>query len=87
MQTTKSILDPAFIYTPSTHTNVMNTYRAAGWIPPKQKYNPDCRKLEQIVRELAYTEKYGNILPALKNAAIAALNPSADLNSFSHNII
>jgi len=85
-QHSKSILDPNFIYTPSTRTDVAAKFKTLGWVPPRQKYNPDCAKLEQLARDIAYTKKYQDLPSTLQIAALAALEPSSDLNKFSHNV-
>ncbi len=36
-----NLLDPSFKYTPSTKTNVQNTWRKHGWIPPTELKDHD----------------------------------------------
>jgi hypothetical protein len=36
-----NLLDPSFKYTPSTKTNVQNTWRKYGWIPPTELKDHD----------------------------------------------
>lgn len=86
MNNPTSILHRDFIYVPSNRTNVAARFKAAGWEPPRQKYNPDCVKLEQLARDIAYTKKYQDLPDQLRSAALAALEPSADLNRFSHDV-
>lgn len=81
-----SILDRNFIYVPSARTNIINTFKSAGWIPPRQKYNPDVAKLEQLVRDLAFTSKYVGNEVRLREAALNALEPTCALNEFSHDV-
>ncbi len=33
---TTSILDKQFVYVPSVKTNIMETWKKTGWVPPSQ---------------------------------------------------
>lgn len=72
-----SILDPSFVYTPSSRTDITKRFKSTGWSPPRQKYNPDYNKLVMLARDVAYnTEKYGDLPSALRDAALVALEPN-----------
>jgi hypothetical protein len=79
-----SILDRNFVYTTSAKTNIRARWAAAGYVAPKEKYNPNPIAIEQLVRDLAYTTLY-DVSPALKDAALLALEPN-HFNQFEYDI-
>jgi hypothetical protein len=48
----KSILERDFRYTPSTSTDVQETWRKHGWLPKKEQELQD-KKLDRIIRRVA----------------------------------